>query len=154
MATRTDSRPIADNELLIQRTFDAPAALIFRIWEDADQRIKWWGPKDFRCTTFEHDFRIGGKWRARIESPTLQTWMGGEYRVIERNKRLIFTFAWADHPDQPKDQTLVTVDFREEDDRTIQTFHQSPFSTVTARDSHVGGWQSLFDVEEHYLKTL
>jgi uncharacterized protein YndB with AHSA1/START domain len=154
MATRTDARPIADSELLIRRTFDAPAALVFRIWEDESQRIRWWGPKEFRCTTFEHDFRIGGKWRAHIESPRLQTWMGGEYRVIERNKRLIFTFAWADHPDQPKDQTLVTVDFHEEDGRTIQTFHQSPFAKVETRDSHIGGWQSLFDVQETYLKNL
>ncbi len=151
MATRTDSRPIADNELLIQRTFEAPAALVFRIWEDADQRIKWWGPKEFRCTNFEHDFRVGGKWRARIESPNYKTSMGGEYREIERNRRLVFTFAWAD---QPKDQTLVTVDFHEEGGRTIQTFHHAPFAKVETRDSHIGGWQSLFDVEETYLKSL
>lgn len=154
MATRTDSRPIADNELLIQRTFNAPAALVFRIWEDRDQRLRWWGPKDFACTAFEHDFRVGGKWRARIESSTQKSWMTGEYREIERNKRLVFTFAWADHPDQPKDQTLVTVDFREENGCTIQTFHQSPFAKVETRDSHVGGWQSLFDAEATYLKTL
>ena len=80
--------------------------------------------------------------------------MGGEYRVIEPNRRLIFTFAWADHPDQPKEQTLVTVDFREENGRTFQTFHQSPFKTVETRDSHVGGWQSLFDVEENYIQSL
>ncbi len=64
MTTRTDT--VADDELLIQRTFDAPVATVFRIWEDREQRQRWWGPKEFRCTAFEHDFRVGGKWRARI----------------------------------------------------------------------------------------
>jgi len=68
--------------------------------------------------------------------------------------RLIGMIGPGEGEDQPKDQTLVTVDFREENGRTIQTFRQSPFSTVTARDSHIGGWQSLFGVEEGYLKSL
>jgi len=155
MTTQTESRPIADNELLIMRTFDAPVALVFRIWEQREHMVRWWGPKEFTCTALETDFRPGGKWRACIESKQYgQSWMGGQFREIERNRRIIFTFAWEDGRDQPGVETLVTVTFAEKDGKTVQSFHQAPFLHVEARDSHIGGWNSCFDQEQAYVERL
>ena len=49
---------------------------------------------------------------------------------------------------------LVTVTFAEQDGRTVQTFHQTPFSSVEGRDSHVGGWNSMFDKQQVYVENL
>ena len=143
------------HELLITRSFDAPVSLVFRIWESREHMIRWWGPKDFSCTHLETDFRPGGKWRACIVSDRYgESWMGGDYREIERNRRIVFTFAWEDGRDQPGVDTLVTVTFEERDGRTMQSFHQTPFLNVEARDSHIGGWNECFDHEQAYAEQL
>jgi uncharacterized protein YndB with AHSA1/START domain len=146
---------MADDELRITRTFDAPVALVFRIWEERERRSRWWGPKDFTCTHFEQDFRPGGAWRASIVSAEgVETWMSGRFREIERDRRIVFTFTWESGRVQPGVETLVTVTFTEADGRTVQTFHQTPFASVEARDSHVGGWNELFDRETEFLEAL
>jgi uncharacterized protein YndB with AHSA1/START domain len=144
---------LADDELLITRVFDAPVALVFRIWAQREHMIRWWGPKNFTCTHLELDFRPGGAWRACIVSEAYgENWMGGRFRAIEQNKRIVFTFAWDERPGQPSVETLVTVTFTEQDGKTVQTFHQAPFRTVESRDSHIGGWTQCFDREQAYAE--
>ena len=144
---------LADDELRITRTFDAPVALVFRIWEERERCIRWWGPKNFTCTHLEQDFRPGGTWRACIVSEAYgESWMGGRFREIERDRRIVFTFAWEDGRDQPGGETLVTVTFAEKDGKTVQTFHQAPFLHVEARDSHIEGWNECFDRQAAYAE--
>ncbi len=155
MDARTDSKEISDDELLIERTFDAPVALVFRIWEDRDHMIRWFGPKNFTCTHLDSDFRPGGKWRACITSDAGRAlWMGGEYREIEKNGRIVYTFAWENTGDEPGVENLITVTFREQDGRTLQRFHQAPFRSVESRDSHVSGWTQFFDREQAYAEAF
>lgn len=143
------------HELLVTRTFDAPVALVFDIWRRREDLLRWWGPRDYSCTAFELDFRPGGRWRACIESGTgEESWMGGQFREIEENVRIVFTFAWEDGRDQPGVDTLVTVTFCERDGKTVQSFHQTPFLHVDARDSHIDGWNQCFDREEAYAERL
>ncbi|HEV7368729.1 SRPBCC domain-containing protein [Arenibaculum sp.] len=155
MTTGTEARRPADDELLIERVFDAPASLVFRIWEQREHMIRWWGPKDFTCTSLDVDFRAGGAWRACIASDAHgESWMSGRFREIERDRRIVFTFAWEDGDEQPGVETLVTVTFAERDGRTVQTFHQTPFLSVASRDSHVDGWNECFDRERDYAGDL
>ena len=80
--------------------------------------------------------------------------MGGQYREIEEDERIVYTFAWDDVPGQPGPETLVTVTFTEQDGKTVQTFHQTPFTSVESRDSHIGGWNECFDREQSYAESL
>ena len=156
IADTTSTKPrLGDDELLITRTFDAPVALVFRIWAEREHMIRWLGPKGFTCTSLELDFRPGGRWRACIVSEEYgESWMGGHYREIEQEKRIVYTFACEDGPDQPGVETLVTVTFTEQDGKTVQAFHQAPFTRVEARDSHIGGWNECFDREQAYVESL
>jgi uncharacterized protein YndB with AHSA1/START domain len=155
MNAKAEARHLADDELLIVRTFDAPVALVFRIWEQAEHMIRWLGPTEFTCSHCELDFRPGGAWRACIVSQAYgESWMGGQYREIEQNKRIVYSFAWDDGRDQPGIETLVTVTFAEQDGKTVQTFHQTPFISVESRDSHIGGWSQCFDREQAYVEAL
>ncbi len=140
-------------ELSISRTFDAPMDLVYEVWTSAEHMKRWLGPKEFTCTAMEMDFRIGGKWRACIVAEKYgENWMGGVYREITPNERIVFSFAWEDGRDQPGVEQLVTVTFREENGKTVQTFHQGPFLHEEARDGHVGGWNQVFDKELAYLE--
>jgi uncharacterized protein YndB with AHSA1/START domain len=155
MTAQGGGRALADDELLITRVFDAPVAVVFGIWTDREHMIRWLGPKDFTCTHVDLDFRPGGTWRACIVSDAYgESWMGGQIREIEKNRRIVMTFAWEDGRDQPGVDTLITVTFTERDGKTVQTFHQAPFLNVEARDSHVSGWNECFDREQLYAERL
>jgi uncharacterized protein YndB with AHSA1/START domain len=155
MPRQASARKLADDELLITRVFDAPVSLVFRIWQDREHMIRWLGPKDFTCTHLDLDFRPGGMYRARIVSDAFgENWFGGTFREIEKDRLIVMTFAWEDTRGQPLVDTLVTVTFTEEGGKTVQSFHQAPFTTVETRDSHVGGWNECFDREQAYAEAL
>ena len=157
MAARADMNPdraIADDELLIQRTFDAPVALVFRLWESRDHMIRWWGPEEFTATHLDWEMTPGKPWRGAMTSKQYGlSKLSGVVREVEKNKRIVFTFKW--DSDSGEDiETLVTVEFVEKDGKTIQTFHQSPFSSVESRNSHIGGWNSLFNKQQLYAENF
>jgi uncharacterized protein YndB with AHSA1/START domain len=150
----TGPTKVADNELLIVRSFDAPPSVLFALWSDAAHLKRWIGPKGFTCPEATIDFRVGGAYRVMIESQEDgENWFGGIYREIEQDKRLVFTFAWDEGPSAGVEM-LVTITFEEQGGKTIQTFHQAPFRDAAARDRHVHGWTGAFDKEEIYIQQL
>jgi uncharacterized protein YndB with AHSA1/START domain len=151
----TARKRIADNELLIVRTFDAPPAVVFALWSSAEHMKRWMGPKNFSCPEVTIDFRVGGAYRGMIKSAEHgENWFGGVYREIVRDKRLVFTFIWENEGPSAGIETLVTITFEERDGKTVQTFHQAPFRNIERRDSHVGGWNEAFDKEKAYAEKI
>ena len=151
----TAQRKIADNELLIVRTFDAPPSLVFELWSSAEHMKRWMGPENFTCPEAAIDFRVGGSYRVLIQSATHgENWFGGVYREIVPDKRLVFTFTWDNDGPSAGVETLVTITFEERDGKTVQTFHQAPFISVERRDAHIGGWSGAFDKEAAYVEKL
>jgi uncharacterized protein YndB with AHSA1/START domain len=149
------SARLADDELLITREFDAPASMVFALWAKPEHFKCWIGPRDFTCPEAKIDFRVGGSYRAMIKSAQYgENWFSGVYREIVPNKRLVFTFAWENEGPSAGAETLVTIAFEERNGKTVQTFHQRPFSTVERRDSHVGGWNSAFDKQQAYAAKI
>jgi uncharacterized protein YndB with AHSA1/START domain len=154
MTAATDAPAMADDELLITRTFDAPLALVWRLWEDRDLKKRWWGPEEFTTTKLDQDFRPGGAWRILMISEAFgDSWSSGVFQEIEKLKRIVFTFAWEQGSGEPT-QTLATVTFREEGGKTTQTFHQTPFRSVEYRDGHIAGWNSLFNKEQRFAEAM
>lgn len=148
------SAVLADDELLISHTFDAPAALVFSLWSNPEHMKRWMGPQGYVCPAAEIDFRVGGAYRGMMKSPkNEENWFGGVYREIVPHRRLVFTFAWDAGPSGSV-ETLVTITFTERDGKTVQMFHQTPFTSVEARDRHVGGWVSSFDKQVAYAEKL
>lgn len=146
---------LADDELLITRTFDAPPELVFELWSKPDHMKRWMGPKDFECPVVEIDFRVGGRYRGLIRSAeTGDSWFGGVYRDIRPHERLAFTFAWNNTGPSAGIETLVTITFAAVRGKTAMTFHQTPFANVGARDRHVGGWTSCFEKIAAYVQRL
>lgn len=129
-------------ELSIERSFQGPAALVFKAWTQAEHLVNWLGPRSHPAREVEVDFRVGGRWRACLRSPEGDDiWVGGEYREIDPPDRLALTFVW----DSTGFESLVTIRLKEVGDRTVMHFHQAPFASVESRDSHNEGWTSSFD---------
>ncbi|MBB6468998.1 uncharacterized protein YndB with AHSA1/START domain [Aminobacter lissarensis] len=141
MTARTDTVAAQSLVLEFSRVFDAPPALVFRMWSSPEHLMRWWGPKGFTSSCDTHEFRKGGSYHLLIHGDS-DDGMSGTFREIVDNERIVFTFAWDHDADW---QTLVTVTLKAEGDGTRLTFRQEPFLDVETRDSHLGGWGECLD---------
>jgi uncharacterized protein YndB with AHSA1/START domain len=149
MTGDTEKR-LRDDELLIERTYDAPAALVFRLWEHREHMIRWWGPDGFKATHLDWELTVGRRWSAVMVSDQHgRSGMGGVIREVVPGERLVFSFKWDEDSGEAVD-TVVTVTWRESGGQTVQSFHQTPFTSVESRDSHVGGWNEFLDKQKAY----
>lgn len=151
-----DAMADADTVLEITRVFDAPRELIFRLWTDPQHFGKWIGPRHHPAVHVEMDVRPGGAWRAclRPVAGGVDLWQGGQYREVVAPERLVYTFAWdKEHPAHGH-ETLVTVIFVEDGNRTKMSFRQEFLPSIAERDGHRGGWSSSFDRLDDLLRAM
>ena len=141
-----------DFDLVLTRLLDAPREALFRCWATPALIERWFAPAPLTTTVEQFDLRPGGASIVTMRDPAGNVYPGnGVYLEIVPNERLVFTFKWAH---EGAIETLVTVTWREEGGRTRQSFHQTPFTSVEERDSHVGGWTECLDKEKAYVETL
>jgi uncharacterized protein YndB with AHSA1/START domain len=141
-------------ELLITRIFDAPRSLVFKAWAEPERMACWAGPKGFTMTSCEMEARAGGVFRFSMRSPEgTDHRVRGVYHEIVEGERLVYTWAWVDAEGKPGHETLITVTFADQGEKTKFTLHQAVFESATARDAHRGGWDSALDCLAEYLAT-
>ena len=92
----------------IDRVFDAPRALVWAAWTNAEMLVRWLGPDDWPAISVSQDFVVGGRWSAVLQDRSGRTLeQAGEYREIVPLERLVFTFRWiGDHEDGHPADTL------------------------------------------------
>jgi uncharacterized protein YndB with AHSA1/START domain len=99
MTTMTDDQAPRD-AVVIERTFDAPVALIWRMWTDPDHFREWYGPGGASVPVASLDVRVGGTRRVcMIAGPSgneRRVWFTGEYREVAENERLVYTESMSD----------------------------------------------------------
>ncbi len=114
---RTTSERKSARELVITRTFDAPARLVFEAWTTPELFRQWWVPKSSGATLLacEQDVRVGGSYRLEFAHPTAATPMAfhGKYLEVVPNARLVWTNEESD------DGAVTTVTFEEKDGKTL-----------------------------------
>jgi len=133
------------HELVIERIFDAPRELVWRLWTDDAHARRWFGPRGYSCIDFQADGRPGGRWRGgmREDATGAEHWASGEFREVTPPEHIAYTYRW----DEPGSlDTVIDVRFDETaDGRTRMTFRQGPFQTASNRDGHHDGWSEAFD---------
>lgn len=132
------------------RELSAPPEEVFDAWTDSESLSQWLHPApDSQCTA-ELDVRIGGRFRIVIRSEDVDYAHWGEYREIDRPRRLVFTWEW-DATSGPT--TLVTILLSPVGtDRTELTLiHEYlPDEEIAAR--YRGGWEPALAKLEEFVK--
>lgn len=75
MKNETTIERTSDREVVVKRTFNAPARIVFQAWTTPELFKKWWVPKSMGMTLHacEMDVRTGGKYRLNFgEGMTLK----------------------------------------------------------------------------------
>jgi uncharacterized protein YndB with AHSA1/START domain len=78
-------------DLVMERVFDAPRELVWKVLNDAERIPHWWGPRDLSVTVVEHDVRVGGRWRWIAHSPDGDAPFKGEYLEVVPPERTVRT---------------------------------------------------------------
>jgi uncharacterized protein YndB with AHSA1/START domain len=135
-----------DTMLRLERLIPSPPELLFSLWTDPAQLLRWWAPEGYQPEVDALDARPGGRWRTilrRADGHTLAT--SGIYRIVEPPRRLAFSWAWEDPSGVRGHETEVTVDFEAAPGGTHLVLVQQRFESRQARDSHTRGWLASFD---------
>jgi len=108
------------------------------------------GPSDaFGPTEATVDLRVGGRYRFVMHAPDGETHrVGGEFRTIVPDRKLVYTWAWESTPER---QSLVTVEFRAAPEGTELLLTHERFVDAPARDRHADGWKGCLARFERHL---
>ncbi len=135
----------AENQTLrIERTFQAPAAVVFDAWTSEEVLRRWFHAEHhWKTTEAEVDLRIGGAVRVVMLNTDKDEEYGGGgvYTEIDPPRRLAFTWLWDDNGSS----TLIEVDFEEVGGVTHVTFTHSGLWDEEAVRDHEGGWTRCFE---------
>ena len=144
---------VHDNRTLrLERIIPATVEKVFDAFVIPENLASWWGPEGVTIPDYSLDVRPGGKWRTVMKLPDgKQPEVSGVYRTIEKNKRLVFTWAWQQDDGSRGHETEVTVTFEPVGKHTKLTLVQTLFAEEVHRDNHNKGWVSSFDSLEKFL---
>jgi uncharacterized protein YndB with AHSA1/START domain len=137
----------ASLKLVLTRIFAAPRSLVYAAWTQPKHMKAWSAPHGFTIPVSKGNLRVGGKWRACMVTPQGEKlWLGGVYREIVKDRKLVFTHAW----EGEDAETVVTVRLADHPRGTKMTFEQTGFDSAGSRDGHKGGWtESFARLKEH-----
>ena len=138
---RTVVQRKSDRELVVTRTFNAPAHIVFEAWSKPELFKQWWVPKSVGMSMLscDMDIRTGGKYRLVFSHPAFDQPMAffGTYKEVTPHKRLVWT-------NEDSDQGAVTtVTFEENDGKTLVTFHELYPTTAALEEALAGSAEGL-----------
>ena len=128
---RTAVQKKSEREVVVTRTFDAPARLVFEAWSRPELFRKWWVPRSMGMTlrSCEMDVRTGGKYRLVFgDDPVNPMAFFGEYLDVVPNERIVWT-----NEESGDAGSVTTVTFEERDGKTLLVLSEL-YSTKEALD--------------------
>jgi uncharacterized protein YndB with AHSA1/START domain len=134
MAARDGSEPVSmnrtsmelegDREIVIARTFNAPARLVYEAWTQPEHVRRWWAPKSRGVSVVQcvADVRVGGDYRYVLRLDTGDQFaFSGRYIEVSPHTRLVYTEIFEPTASGPKPgdaELIITVTFDERDGKT------------------------------------
>jgi uncharacterized protein YndB with AHSA1/START domain len=156
----------AQDAVVIERSFEAPAHLLWQMWTDPVHFAAWYGPEGATIPVAEMDVRIGGTrlvcMEVRTPNGPMKMWFSGEYREVVENERLVYTESLSDEhgnvpspvqmgmPEAHPATTEVRVQFEEMGGRTrmVMTHIGIPGDSPGA-----AGWVTALDKLVSHVRT-
>lgn len=152
---RTNMERTSERELVVTRTFAAPAHIVFEAWSKPELFKRWWAPKSIGIPLLscEMDVRTGGTYRLEFGHDASTSWVFyGKYIEVIPNARLVWT------NEEAADGAVTTVTFEEKDGKTLLVVHDL-YATKDALDEAVasgstGGFGEQFEQLDALLIAL
>ncbi len=119
MKNRTTLERKSDRELVVTRTFDAPARIVFEAWTKPELFKRWWAPKSMGMVidSCEMDVRVGGGSRIRFAGESMEFF--GRYVEVKPPSRLAWT-----NDEGGESGPVTTLTFEEKDGKTLLTLSE------------------------------
>jgi len=139
---RTTVERKSDREVVVTRTFDAPARLVFEAWTKPELFKQWWVPRSMSMTlrSCELDVRTGGKYRLVFgDDPANPMAFFGKYLDVVPNQRIVWT-----NEESGADGFVTTATFEEKNGKTTLVMSEL-YPTKEALDAAGTGAQEAMN---------
>lgn len=147
---RTEVQRKSERELVVTRTVNAPAHLVFEAWTKADLFRQWWVPKSYglNLVSCQLDVRPGGRYRLAFlhEGATMEFF--GTYLEVTPNTRLVWT------NEEAEGETITTVTFEETAGQTLITVHDLYPSAEAVDTGSTGAMPEVLNQLDELLALL
>ena len=144
-----------DRTVKITRNFEAPRALVFKMFTEETHFARWFGPEGHNVESCKVEPRIGGRFYAELKGPNgAQHRVTGVFKEVRPDDRVAFTWNWLGEdgkPRHPETDTLVTIDLAEKGAETELTLTHIGFQNDDQQTRHNSGWKSCFVCLDRYL---
>jgi uncharacterized protein YndB with AHSA1/START domain len=144
----------SEREIVVTRTFNAPARIVFEAWTKVDLLKRWWAPKSTGLTLLscKADVRVGGSYRFEFgQEGSKPMAFFGRYIEVTPHSRLVWT------NDESADGAVTTVTFEEKGGKTLLVMHDI-YPSKEALDAVLagmeGGMAETFEQLDELLVTL
>ncbi len=119
MKNRTTVERKSDRELVVTRSFNGPARIVFEAWTKPELFKRWWAPKSMGMSLLscEMDVRVGGKYRLEFEPDAMAFF--GTYLEVTPHSRLVWT-----NEEGGEGGPVTTVTFEEKGGKTLLVMHE------------------------------
>jgi uncharacterized protein YndB with AHSA1/START domain len=155
MKNRTSVERKSECDLVVTRTFNGPARIVFEAWTKPELFKRWWTPKStgMSLLSCEMDVRVGGGYRLEFGHAASEQPMTffGRYIEVTPHSRLVWTNEESDGG------AVTTVTFEEKGGKTLLVLHER-YPTKEALDYSIegmeGGMPEQFEQLDELLVTL
>ena len=122
----------SDREVVVTRSFDAPARLVFEAWSKPELFKRWWVPKSIGATlrSCEMDVRTGGTYRLGFGN---DMYFFGRYLEVTPPSRIVWT-----NEEGGENGSVTTVTLTETDGKTLLVVSEL-YPSKEAFDADGGG---------------
>jgi uncharacterized protein YndB with AHSA1/START domain len=129
MKNRTTVERKPERELVVTRTFNGPARIVFEAWTKPELFRRWWVPKSMGMSlrSCAMDVRVGGKYRLEFEPDAIAFF--GTYLEVTPYSRLVWT-----NEEGGEGGPVTTVTFEEQHGKTLLVMHEL-YSSKEALDA-------------------
>lgn len=148
----------SDREMVVTRTFNAPARLVFKAWSSPELMMRWWTPKSFGITfvSCEADVRTGGTYRFVFSHPDFEQPMAffGKYVEVTPPSRIVWT------NEEGADGPISTVTLEEKGGQTLLILRELYPSkealdeAIATGSTGTSGAPEQYDLLDEVLATL
>ncbi len=154
VTNRTTVERQSDREVVVTRTVNGPARLVFEAFTDAELFKRWWVPRSLGMTLLscELDARVGGKYRLVFDSDPEPMAFFGTYLEVRPHTRLEWT-----NEEGGEGGPVTTVTFEEKGGKTLVVLRETHPSKESLDAAGTGAAEAMvetFDQLDELLATL